>query len=408
MLSTALILFKLLGAVPASAQEPSTACQSIQNLSPEEFIATDLDDLQKSGAVLKWAPIENTAKYHIEISRTESFERIVHVERKKNIFPVRAYLNKTYFWKVKAFDENKQLLSCPIGKPFHFVIIAESSEPNSSTVETLTESIESAPEPELPDPKLLPPAKAEQNLIATPTNTVLPFEKTEAEVSSNSPRISLVSGVGLLNFSQTNSEIGSVKSSGILFPSLGIAGQTGAFGRFFFAGHLQQTNGKFSSDNSTISLVDSQFQWQRYGASAFMQVHPKWFISFGLEQITTPYFFALSPSIMTLKVINQSNASIGVVYDFYKSKKWNYSFQGTYSHPLSAKGDGLTSAKISGMQLDFNLKALHYTSRGMFWGWGITSSYRNLTQSLNSVSFVSSGNATTKNIGLDITGGILF
>jgi hypothetical protein len=403
MLSIALI-FTLLRATPVHAQDTAGSCQSIQSLSPEEFLATDLDDLQKSGAVLKWAPIENTAKYHIEISRTEDFAKIVHVERKKNAFPVRAYQNKTYFWKIKAFDEQKKLLSCPLEKPFHFVIIAGPTPPiEEPTIETTefnseTEAIE----------PVLPPLENEKDLVTEIPNSEIPAKKTTADIPANSPRISLISGLGLLKFSQTNSEIGSVKSSGILFPSLGISGQTGSFGRFFFAGHFQQTNGKFASDNSAISLVDSQFQWQRYGVNAFMQIHPQWSISLGLEQITTPYFFALSPSIMTLKVINQTNASLGFRYDFYKTKKWNYNLRGAYSHAIAAKGDGLTSAQISGMQLDFNLNALRYTDRGMFWGWSLTSCYRNLTQNLNSVSFISSGNATTTNIGLDITGGILF
>lgn len=369
----------------------------IPQKSASKFLSENMDPLGKIPAKVKWAKVPRTSYYVLSVSRFNDFREGRLFKRKSTSMPLMVYPNVKYFWKVESFAQDGTLMTKTTAKPYSFVASYTGVENSRGLASANNVSLDDS---QIKTPPLSPEQFANLPLCQSVTREISSTHESSIQTQMNEPfpewlqnyKMWMTTEGGMLTFDQVHSDISDIKAKGLLFPSIGLNFQTKDYfdwlsARVFF----QQIIGDFSTSSSTITLIDNDFQWLRYGVMGHARVADLELFGYttslsvyaGGEKVKTPYFSAVSPTSVVVRDIDLINGTVGARWNFKGTTQWTYLLDLSYSSALSAKSDTLSQSDLgSTFMIDSQIGGIYHHSTGLFGGLAFKNTYRKIDEAL--------------------------
>lgn len=345
----------------------------------------DFDDLGKVSAVLKWEKNPDAAYYYLTVSQHNDFKLGRVFKTAKNKMFLRVYPNTKYFWKFEALNKDNVVIDTPPKALDSFLVKHLGPIPERHVASTKTEDQAAPCDHENREPD------SETKISTTDAYTY---------DSANPYSLWLTTEAGYIDFKQTHSSLSSADSSGSMFPSLGVNFQTRNYwNAVSFKAFFQQVIGNFESNQDSTVLINNDFQWSRYGGSAYWDATTVSFLSrdlnirpyLGIEQQKTPYFTALSLTSISIQDMDMLSAIAGVRFELKNESRWSYLLDLSYGQTLSGSTDDISVSDISGNSFEAQV-GTQYTNptSGFFLGGALKGAIRSFEETLTTQTNISS------------------
>lgn len=408
----------------SEAQNVCTS-QPIAAVSKKEFSSEQFDQLGKVPAFVKWDAAPGASYYYLTVSQFADFQKGRVFKTKKNQMPLMVYPNTKYYWKVEAFDSHEarlpfeslkanQLITKYTGTG-DFLSQRETYKSSRAPAQTKTENSSTACSSYQQNNE-----DQKRRISSVPPQSMIVNVYDHYPQWLENYKFWMTTEAGLLKLTQSHTVLSSVDASGTMLPSVGLNFQTRQYWNFLSTQfYFQQIVGKFKINNTNFTLIDSDFQWVRYGGLINLHVLKTQMFGkplqmtpyLGYEKQKTPYFTQLSPTTVVVRDIELSNLIAGLRFDLKKSNAWSYYLNTSYSQALNGNSDTLNSTDIqSGSLIEAQLGTLFHSSKtGFFAGGSLKLAQRSIEENvITSNSLSSVGDRKSNYSALEFLAGLTF